>query len=312
MYELAVSPENAHRAIEERIDLGQRLRETRYKWLGLAKARKAFHQWDQSNRVLLRSLFRTDAVLRGYLQGEFDESASSDAGMAASLDERIGGDPITDFDAHILFLRTLLSRMDYMESETAVTPSGGEGGDWPESSVGFPESGGWAGAEPEIQSKRVFIVHGHDSQLKEAVRGLVKSLGYDPVILSELPNIGRVVVEKFEQESQDVAYAVILLTPDDVGGPQSRADAGPTLQPRARQNVVFELGFFVAKLGRRKVAALITVPESSQNLEWPSDIQGLVAIEVSGSRDTSWQPRLTAEMKAAGLDVDGGAHVSPQ
>lgn len=101
----------------------------------------------------------------------------------------------------------------------------------------------------------VFIVHGHDNEAKLEVARLLERLKLKPIILHEQPNRGKTIIEKFESNASDVAYAVILLTPDDIGQSKRENDSG--FQDRARQNVVFEMGFFYAKLGRERVSALI-------------------------------------------------------
>jgi Predicted nucleotide-binding protein containing TIR-like domain len=119
------------------------------------------------------------------------------------------------------------------------------------------------GAEP---SDRIFIVHGHDEGAREAVARFVTSLGLKPIILHEQANQGRTIIEKVEDHGA-VGFAVVLLTPDDEG----RAKGTDILHPRARQNVIAELGYFVARLGRDRVCALVR-----DSVEIPSDFSGVV------------------------------------
>src|ERR1035438_187355 len=124
----------------------------------------------------------------------------------------------------------------------------------------------------QITSKRVFVVHGHDGEVKETVARFLEKIGLVPVILHEQPNEGRTIIEKFEVSSDDAGFAVVLLTPDDVGGPTSQS---PTkLNPRARQNVILELGYFMGRLGRARVCAL-----HRGGVELPSDFQGILYVE---------------------------------
>lgn len=115
----------------------------------------------------------------------------------------------------------------------------------------------------------VFVVHGHDRELRERVARLLDRLDLTPVILEEQPDGGRTIIEKFEQNALAVGYAVALLTPDDVGA-AAREDLPPSAN-RARQNVILELGYFMGALGRSNVAALC-----SDEVERPSDIHGLL------------------------------------
>jgi len=146
--------------------------------------------------------------------------------------------------------------------------------------------------EQENSTREVFVVHGHDDALRSEVCRLLERLDLVPVVLSEQPDRGRVLIEKFEQHA-DVAYAVVLLTPDDEG----RLGNAGELKPRARQNVVFELGFFCGKLGRHRVCALV-----KNDVEFPSDIQGFVYKRADDAG--AWRFQLAKEIKDAGLNVD--------
>ena len=138
---------------------------------------------------------------------------------------------------------------------------------------------------------RVFIVHGHATGPKDQTEQFLRSLGLVPVILHQQPNEGRTIIEKFEKYA-DVSFALVLLTPDDVGG--SNATPAEGLKPRARQNVIFELGFFIGKLGRDKVTALV-----AGDVETPSDYDGVlfVPMDVGGN----WRDSVGTELRAAGL-----------
>lgn len=145
---------------------------------------------------------------------------------------------------------------------------------------------------PKEISNRVFIVHGHDKEAKEAVARLLATLGLDPIILNEQPNMGRTIIEKFEAEGQ-VGFAVVLLTPDDFGKSKDDTD----LRPRARQNVILELGYFVGTLGRRNVCALVR-----GKLDLPSDFAGVVYENFDDGG--AWKFVLGRELRAAGYSVD--------
>ena len=150
-------------------------------------------------------------------------------------------------------------------------------------------------ASPE-GSRRVFVVHGHDDGLKETVARLLSDLDLEPIILHEQANKGRTIIEKFEDHA-DVSFAVVLLTPDDMAY-QAGEDPGAA-RPRARQNVILELGFFFAQLGRERVAALYT---GENDFEKPSDVDGVLYIPVD--EHGHWKFGLVKELKAAGIEVD--------
>ncbi|MCA1606184.1 MAG: nucleotide-binding protein [Acidobacteria bacterium] len=140
----------------------------------------------------------------------------------------------------------------------------------------------------------VFLVHGHNGAAKhEVARFIERITGKPPVILDEQANQGRTLMEKFEAHANTAAYAIVLATPDDVGRIQGTDPA--TDQPRARQNVVFELGYFFGKLGRDRVAVL------NNGVEKPSDVDGLAYISYPAS---NWQVELAKELHTAGVSVD--------
>lgn len=147
-------------------------------------------------------------------------------------------------------------------------------------------------ASSETDQTRVFIVHGHEEAPREMVARFLEKLGLEAIILHEQTNRGMTVAEKLEAQG-DVGFAVVLLTPDDVG--RSVKDAAD--QPRARQNVLLELGYFVGRLGRDRVCALRKGP-----VEMPSDYVGVVYTEFDEAG--GWKSALARELDAAGYDVD--------
>jgi len=154
-----------------------------------------------------------------------------------------------------------------------------------------PESRGRAVAG--AQSRRVFIVHGHDGEMREAVARFLTDIGFEPVILHEQPNGGRTVIEKFEAHSEPAGFAVVLLSGDDEG----RQTGTEALTPRARQNVILELGYFAGSLHRSRVCALIR-----GNLEVPSDIVGVVFEQFDDAG--GWKQIVARELQEAGYEID--------
>jgi predicted nucleotide-binding protein len=142
----------------------------------------------------------------------------------------------------------------------------------------------------------IFVVHGHDEARKQETAQFLRSLCEEEVvILHEQPNRGTTVIEKFERHASLSTYAVVLLTPDDMARVMDAEEGVES--PRARQNVVFELGFFVGLLGRERVAILYKA-----GVELPSDIEGLVYINLDPAG--AWKQQLARELHAAGLHVD--------
>lgn len=151
---------------------------------------------------------------------------------------------------------------------------------------------------PPVNSRKVFVVHGHDHAAKEVVARFLEKLRLEAVILHEQANKGRTIIEKFEAHSEEVVFAVVLLTPDDLGASSEQVGDGTShLSKRARQNVVFELGYFVGKLARRRVCALYV-----DGVELPSDMEGVLYVRYDHSG--AWRTQLAREIKAVGIDVD--------
>lgn len=157
-----------------------------------------------------------------------------------------------------------------------------------------------AAARPSTDGQ-VFVVHGRDEALKTLVcRTLERTGEHDVVVLHERPNSGRTIIEKFEQYASVADYAVILATGDDLGrlNPAYSGQGEQSAEaPRARQNVIFELGYFVGKLGRSRVAVLY-----EPGVELPSDYHGVTYTELDPSG--RWAFELLRELRSAGLSFD--------
>lgn len=132
---------------------------------------------------------------------------------------------------------------------------------------------------------KVFIVHGHDGELKEKVARLLERQGIEPIILSEKASRGKTIIEKFESYAENVAAAICLYTPDD-----EMADGSK----RARQNVVFETGYFYGKIGREN-----TIIISEDNALSLSDLQGVVYVSKG-----NWQDEVLTELREIGYSID--------
>ena len=141
------------------------------------------------------------------------------------------------------------------------------------------------------RKKKVFIVHGHDEALKQEVARIVEKQGLEAIILSEQANQGKTIIEKIE-ENADVDAAICLFTGDDYG--RAKDTEAEENKLRARQNVVFEAGYFMGKLGRKNVIIV-----ADKNLELPSDMQGVVY-----TNKDMWQTDVLRELKAIGYNVD--------
>jgi predicted nucleotide-binding protein len=146
---------------------------------------------------------------------------------------------------------------------------------------------------PAFDPNKIFIVHGHDDKTKIEIARYIERLQLEAVILHEQPSGSRTIIEKIE-EFTNVGFAIVLYTPDDKGNANAEADQG-TLNPRARQNVVFEHGYLISKLGRSRVIPVVT----GNNIEIPSDISGIVYLN-----STDWKLNLAKELRHAGYTID--------
>lgn len=148
-------------------------------------------------------------------------------------------------------------------------------------------------SEATVDCTKVFIVHGHDDLAKSETARFVEKMGFEPIILHEQASGGKTIIEKIEEYS-NVGFGVVLYTPCDVGG---KAEDNPNLKLRARQNVVFEHGYLIGKLGRKKVCALV-----KNSIETPNDISGVVYVPMDPHG--AWKIALAKEMRSSGYNVD--------
>ncbi len=141
-------------------------------------------------------------------------------------------------------------------------------------------------------NNQIFIVHGHDHEFLHTIARFLSTLEFDVIILAEQASGGSTIIEKIEEHT-DVGYAVVLYTPDDVGNTVKEAESG-NLKGRARQNVIFEHGYLFAKIGRDRVATVV-----SGDVELPSDISGVVY-----QSEKEWKLGLAKELRKAGYQFD--------
>lgn len=142
----------------------------------------------------------------------------------------------------------------------------------------------------DIMKDKVFVVHGHDETLREKIENFCRKIGLEPIVLAENASCGMTIIEKIEHYS-DVAFAIVIYSACDEGRLRGETD----FKSRARQNVVFEHGYMVAKLGRGKVISLV-----DSGVEIPGDLSGIVYISI----DSDWQKSVMKELHAAGLNIE--------
>ncbi|WP_372520983.1 TIR domain-containing protein [Candidatus Ruminimicrobiellum ovillum] len=146
-------------------------------------------------------------------------------------------------------------------------------------------------------NKNIFIVHGHDDGMKQTVARFLEHIGLNPIILHEQPNEGQTIIEKLEKYIDNCNYGIVLYSPCDIGGiNEEKAE----LKPRARQNVVFEHGYLIGKLGRKRVCCLLKDDIEKPEFEKPGDNDGIIYIYYNND----WKLILAKELKAAKYDID--------
>lgn len=143
-----------------------------------------------------------------------------------------------------------------------------------------------------FDNKKVFVVHGHDELRRDEVELFIGRIGLKPIILSNQPSEGATIIEKIESNT-NVGFALVLYTACDLG---KANEDNSELKFRARQNVVFEHGYLIAKLGRQRVLALV----ADENIETPSDLSGVVYVQMNDD----WKTKVKRELKSCGLEFD--------
>ncbi len=146
------------------------------------------------------------------------------------------------------------------------------------------------------EKRKIFVVYGHDDIAKTQLEAMLRRWDLEPIILDQQISAGQTIIEKLEEYSKEVQYAIVLATPDDEG----KATSESIVKKRVRQNVVLELGMFLSKLGRDKVAILL---KEDKDFEKPSDIQGLVYIPFS-NKVNDVTVSLVKELSNQGYNID--------
>jgi hypothetical protein len=148
---------------------------------------------------------------------------------------------------------------------------------------------------PVARNKRkVFIVHGRDNEAKQEAARFIETIGLQSIILHEQASTGMTIIEKIERYSGEADFALVLYTPCDLGrgGHEHKAPA----RNRARQNVVFEHGYLMARYGRKNVCALL-----KGQIETPNDISGVIYVDFD--EQGSWKEEVAKELKACGYEI---------
>ena len=268
--ELVVTREDAAGRILKQIAIGQELHDRIIQSDSeLDRAQNERSKWSSYNSELLTRIFSNRSIV-----DEYNRFFGAVHYMNPTLRQKIG-EFQQSVDDQVTRLEAIHGRLD-------LIPVAGR------SAVGQVSTG-------IVANNDVFIVHGHNEAAKDQVSRFVEMLGLGAIVLREKPNSGRTIIEKFVDIASTAGFAVILLTADDRGGPKSESHEDQ--QPRARQNVILELGFFLGRLGRNRVCALYEA-----GVEVPSDYQGVLFVKLD--EGGAWRWELAREMKSAGMPID--------
>lgn len=271
--ELLVSPEEAKEKLLDRIEKGDQLKqEPINSGNTLDAVQKSYYKWNDFNTELLKRQFTTEELSEEYSHRVGIRPISM---YEPSLGEKIG-DLHKNIDDKNHRLDSIVERLELIPVSSQV------GAETPPANK----------PKKTIDHNKVFVVHGHDNETKLEVARFIEKIGFEPIILHEQASGSKTIIEKIEAYS-DVGFGVVIYTPCDVGAKSSDATS---LNGRARQNVVFEHGFLIGKLGRPNVCPLV-----KGSVETPNDISGIVYTSMDNS---SWELELAKELRAAGYTVD--------
>ena len=269
---LRVSREEAEKKIQERIEKGQKLRDTQIDLQDeLSRARKDHGNWSQYNKVLLLKIFDTSTITDKYDRHCIHPPIGIISSPLEEKSVRFSKD-LTRYNSNIE------RDINHLKGILEQLPLYDEPSDTHQSNFG----------------DEVFIVHGHDEAAKHKIARFIDDLDLTATILDEQPSRGQTIIDKFEEHADEAGFAIVLLTADDLGAPKDQAEK---LQARARQNVILELGYFFAQLGRGRVCVLY-----EEGVELPSDIQGVIYVPLDSAN--GWKLKLAKEMLQADYPVD--------
>jgi predicted nucleotide-binding protein len=261
--------------IEERIIKGEEiLKSTIQTESDFINIKKEYSLWTDYNLELLKQSFDnpTNEYRKSYDDaGEWSGLWISSSDSRTSIGEQVQKFA-SKFNTKIENLKKLLQKIDLLKSN-------------------IPEIEQVENSKVELDMSQVFIVHGHDELAKSETARFISKLGFEPIILHEQASSGKTIIEKIE-EYTNVGFGIVLYTPCDLGAKKGDEEH---LKNRARQNVVFEHGYLIGKIGRQSVCALV-----KGNIETPNDISGVVYVSMDGN----WKLDLAKELRNSGYKVD--------
>lgn len=268
---LVVSKDHFSETLSDRILKGEAILQSANNFQTLGAAQVNYRSWHDFNLELLKQSFNNEVneYWKDYKgEGEYTVRFVS---MGGRSQEQILGEFNSVLIKKIDNLKRLQSKLPLLKSNTSARDK--------------------ISVATELDKSQVFIVHGHDEAAKHEVARFIDRLGLHPIILHEQASSGKTIIEKIE-EYTSVGFGIVLYTECDLGAKKGEEHK---LSFRARQNVVFEHGFLIGKIGRKNVCALV-----KGNVETPGDITGVVYV----SMQSDWKFALAKELRNSGYEVD--------
>lgn len=259
--------------VQKRIDIGEELLIRNLQSIqDFEKLKQDYNSWHDYNLEMLKQLFNKP----------FNEYRNAYDGAGTWDGIFLGGssqaDQVKEFmsklNNKVNNLKALVQKTDLLKSS--------------EPNINIDSS-----KEIKLDKSQVFIVHGHDEAAKTKTARFIEQLGLKPIILHEQASGSKTVIEKIEAYS-NVGFGIVLYTACDLG---AKAGANPDFKNRARQNVVFEHGFLIGKIGRENVCALV-----KDEIETPNDISGVVYVKMDN--EDAWHLKVARELRNSGYVID--------
>jgi len=270
--ELIDSREDFNKVLDERISLGEELYNRPIQTqVEFDKIKEDYYSWSDYNSEYLKQAFNKE-------NNEYKKSYDNMPLSLGSIGRR--NSLAQEFKEFKEKIKKKVSNLKKLRAKTDLLKTNLSKGITPNKGI-------------ELDKSKVFIVHGHDDVAEAKTARLIEKLGFEPIILHEQASSGKTIIEKIEEYS-NVGFGIVLYTPCDIGGKKS---SNSDLKSRARQNVVFEHGFLIGKIGRSNVCALV-----KGDIEKPNDISGVVYVSMDDT--DAWRYTIARELKNAGYKID--------
>lgn len=266
--QLTVPRQDAASKIQAQIDKGREIKSLEIKTMPDYDAAKAQGTiWRDYTSLLLKTIFNNEVMAEEFesaYRALYIAPMPHAGALAKSLKERLS--------SSVNKLESIKKRLDLIHETKQLS----------------------AAVLDKPSNRNVFVVHGRDEAARETVARFLERLDIEPIILHEKSDEGNTIMEKLVQQSDEACFAIVLLTPDDIGASNDGQDKP---KPRARQNVILELGYFLGKLGRSRVRALL-----KDDIDIPTDYDGVLYITLDPGG--GWRLKLASEIRAAGIEID--------